>query len=191
MRFSGTVLLFRTLFQSRVTPISRPVVLQNSTRNGLFWLFFQAYVQFAVLRLIIWSEVLPWVVAQHFLDISWPCLPLPSWPSTTQPAPSRAIFLAPGTCDCFAETLQQKTLKQICAKTSDCASRSVIHFKHYHLWAHRACFVVGLSVFWAGQAKCAKTESSEPICLQSPLTSLCLCTSCWQDSPWILFTGTF
>ena len=185
------MLLFRILFPYLFAPISRPFLSQNSTGKWPLRVIFQACFQFAVLHLIIWSEVLPWVVAEHFLHMSWPCLPLPSWPSTSQPAPSRAIFPAPGTRDCFAETLQQKTLKQICAKTSDCASRSMININHYHFWAHRACFVVGLSVFWAGQAKCAKTESSEPICLQSRLTSPCLCTSCWQDSPWILFTGTF
>ena len=137
-------------------------------------LFFQACLQSAVLRMCLGSEVLPWVVAEHFLHHFWPCLALP----TTQPAPSRAIFLALVTRDCFAEAPQQ-TLKQIYAKKcSDGASRSVINLSHCHFWVPRACFAFGLSVLWAGLAKCAKTESSEPICLRSLLTSVCICTNC-------------
>ena len=135
-----------------------------------FQAVFQDSFQIAGLRRFLCSEMIPWVVAEHFLHHFWPCLALP----TTQPAPSRAIFLAPGTRDCFAEAPQQ-TLKQIYAKKcSDGASRSVINLSHCHFWVPRACFAFGLSVLWAGLAKCAKTESSEPICLRSPLTSLCI-----------------
>ena len=138
---------------------------------AFFRLLFQACFQIAVLRMLLCSEMLSCVVAEHFLHNSWPCLALQR---PSQPAPSRAIFPAPGTRDCFAEAPRQ-TLQQIRAKRcSDGASRSVINISHCRFWVHRACFVFGLSVFWTSLAKCAKTESSEPICLRSPLTSLCI-----------------
>ena len=93
-------------------------------------------------------------------------------PSNDPASPESRYF--PGTRDCFAEAPRQ-TLQQIRAKRcSDGASRSVINISHCRFWVHRACFVFGLSVFWASLAKCAKTESSEPICLRSPLTSFCI-----------------
>ena len=96
---------------------------------------------------------------------------------TTQPAPSRAIFPAPGTRDCFAEAPRQ-TLQQIRAKRcSDGASRSVTNISHCRFWVHRACFVSGLSLFWSGLAKCAKLRtnllaksSDEPLHMSTLLT---------------------
>ena len=139
---------------------------RSALEPGFWGFLFQPCFQIAVLRMLLCSEMLPLVVAEHFLQHPWPCLALqpPSQPRVA------LFFLRLG----HATVSLKRPGKLRAKKCSDGASRSVINTSHCHFWVDRSCFVFCLSVLWTGLAKCAKTESSESLRLRCSLASLCI-----------------